>query len=537
MSANNVAISPKRFSCFLIGATGLLTKCAETIIKSGHTIYGIISGDPDVQNWAAKRQIPCPDLEPDAIYALLSGKSFDYLFSIVNQYIFAPETLSLPQKGAINYHDAPLPKYAGSHATMWAICNQEKNHAVSWHVMKAGVDSGAILKQAPVNIAPDESVYSLDIKCSFTALKCFKELLPELAHGNPAVRQQNLNERTFFRYYARPAAGCVLSLQQSAAAIDAFCRSLNHANYLNSIGTPKLWIDGRFFLLPKITVMGESAPAPSGAIVSINPDSLIVATETQNIKIDTIYTVDGKPLTIPELVGHCQLRRPSRFTTPDAQTAAQIGRCYNQTCKYEQYWVKRLSALQPLDAFFTSAPTSGAHEGEIKQEFTLPDQLRSANQLSETLLSSIALILAQTADTYSYDIGFCVSDPEFNRRGVANLFARTVPLKITLDPTQTSAQIAPALLENINTVRKNKTYMRDVLYRYPLLRKTAATIEKTLTVRLTLVKTLDNDIFAPGAGLNIVIPTEGPKGLVLYNPAIIQSETVDQLLYRLNRLD
>ena len=81
---------------------------------------------------------------------MLEKTSFDFLFSIVNSQILFPSLLKLPREFAINFHDALLPKYAGVHATSWAIFNQEKTHGITWHVMSEIVDSGDILKQVSI---------------------------------------------------------------------------------------------------------------------------------------------------------------------------------------------------------------------------------------------------------------------------------------------------------------------------------------------------------------------------------------------------
>ena len=61
--------------------------------------------------------------------------------------ILPKRVLELPRRCAINYHYAPLPKYAGPYATSWAIMQGERVHGVTWHAMIELVDAGDILKQ------------------------------------------------------------------------------------------------------------------------------------------------------------------------------------------------------------------------------------------------------------------------------------------------------------------------------------------------------------------------------------------------------
>ena len=46
---------------------------------------------------------------------------------------------------AINFHDGPLPGYAGLNVTTWALLAGEREHAVTWHLMTADVDAGEIV--------------------------------------------------------------------------------------------------------------------------------------------------------------------------------------------------------------------------------------------------------------------------------------------------------------------------------------------------------------------------------------------------------
>src|SRR5687768_8537409 len=112
----------KQFSCMLIGSGSLLTQCAAILQQGKHKIAGIISSNPEVSRWASERDVPCVDPAAD-VRSVLQQAPFDYRFSIINHSVTAPEVLRLPRLGAINYHDSPLPKYAGFNVTSWAILN------------------------------------------------------------------------------------------------------------------------------------------------------------------------------------------------------------------------------------------------------------------------------------------------------------------------------------------------------------------------------------------------------------------------------
>ena len=45
-----------------------------------------------------------------------------------------PDVLAKARLGGINFHDGPLPRYAGLYVTAWALMNRETSHGVTWHV-------------------------------------------------------------------------------------------------------------------------------------------------------------------------------------------------------------------------------------------------------------------------------------------------------------------------------------------------------------------------------------------------------------------
>src|SRR6266571_6800820 len=149
-----------KFSCFILGEGTLPIQCAEILLDHEHTIYGIISSDVAVHDWARERELPHIDPKNQNIVTFLSQHPFGYLFSIVNTYILPEQVLELPRRCAINFHDAPLPGYAGSYATSWAIMQGERVYGVTWHAMTELVDAGDIFKQSLFEIDDGETAFT-----------------------------------------------------------------------------------------------------------------------------------------------------------------------------------------------------------------------------------------------------------------------------------------------------------------------------------------------------------------------------------------
>ena len=67
------------------------------------------------------------------------------------------EVLELPRHGAVNVHDALLPRYAGFGAVNWAIRNGESVTGLTAHYMDAEFDTGPIITQRRVEIGPHDT--------------------------------------------------------------------------------------------------------------------------------------------------------------------------------------------------------------------------------------------------------------------------------------------------------------------------------------------------------------------------------------------
>ncbi|HLM47114.1 MAG TPA: formyltransferase family protein, partial [Myxococcaceae bacterium] len=276
--------SDRGFSCFVIGEGSLLLQCGEQLLGNGNDLRGVISRDPTVRQWAKENGLPWADPQSD-LRAFLGVAPFDYLFSITNPTVLSTEVLRLPRKLAVNYHDAPLPRYGGTYATSWALLGREKVHGITWHVMAERVDQGDILKQVQLEVEPGETALSLNFKCYEAALEAFTELLDELATGRLSRTPQDISRRSFFPRSRRPRAACTLSWQQSAEELDALFRALDFGNYLNPLGMPRILLGGRFYIAQECTVLPSRSTAPAGTLTGVEPDGLKVSTSSTELVI------------------------------------------------------------------------------------------------------------------------------------------------------------------------------------------------------------------------------------------------------------
>ena len=289
----------KRNSAFIIGEGSLPRMCAELLLKKGWTLYGIISPDEENRRWARNNGISAFDTQSD-INGLLQRISFDYLFSIVNSYVLGSDVLNFPRRYAINYHDAPLPRYAGMYSTAWAIMNNEKTHGISWHKMVESVDAGDILEQQMVTLDQDETSLTLNSKCYGAALEAFERLVDKLGKDKAILHPQDLNLRTYYSLYQKPPSAGVVMWDHGAQKIHAMVRALQFGPYENPLCLPKLCVGNRMFIVAETVPMETGSKKSPGTIVTLDAESLRVATASGDLTIKSIKTMNGTPLSITQ---------------------------------------------------------------------------------------------------------------------------------------------------------------------------------------------------------------------------------------------
>jgi methionyl-tRNA formyltransferase len=87
----------------------------------------------------------------------IEGEQFD-LFALASYGRLLPKSLiELPRLGALNVHPSLLPKYRGATPIQSAIANGERETGVTIMLMDAGMDTGDVVLQERVAIAPDET--------------------------------------------------------------------------------------------------------------------------------------------------------------------------------------------------------------------------------------------------------------------------------------------------------------------------------------------------------------------------------------------
>ena len=397
-------------SCFVIGEGSLCLRCIDVLRRSGMRVLGLISPDADNRRWAREKGIPWHHPN-EGFETVLSSRPFDFLFSIVNSYIIKPNVLALPRRAAINYHDSPLPRYAGVHSTAWAIINRETQHGVTWHLMADEVDAGDILAQKKVPIREDDTSFTLNARCYDAAVEALNELASELMEGRERRISQDLSKRTYCSLYQRPANGCLIDWSATQEETDSLRRALDFGTHPNELGLPKVLFGGELYVL-----------RPDGKL-------LTMAGEDSDLVFPAVGESSEWIVNEPEF---------SSFGETVEAVNAEVA-CH------EPFWVRQYENFQSL---------------EIPEAM---DGLLMARSLETPafFLCFLARFFLQESFSVGWKSG--VEPGEF--------FERVVPLNFTVDLEGSLCDALTAASGAIEQCRRRKTVGRDVFLRYPTLGK------------------------------------------------------------------
>jgi natural product biosynthesis luciferase-like monooxygenase protein len=416
------------FDSIIIGDESLTQHCAETLLSEGHRVAALVTDNVDLKRWADGRRIRTEPQGSD-LADRLAGVSVDWVLSIANLKLLPPGVLALGRKGAVNFHDGPLPKRAGLNAPIWALIDGETRHGITWHLIDDRVDTGDILVQRDVDISPEDTALTLNTKCYEAGLTSFSDLLFELINGLPNRRAQDETARSYHALVDRPEANGLLRFDQPAETALRLIRALDHGTYWNPMCLPKLALADAILTVGQATRVDSSA-AP-GTVIDLDDHSITIAFTDGAVKLSGLMGLDGKPAD-PRRNVSLGDALPS---LPDAERDV-VTQTMRSVARREHQWRTALAGVTPLSLpFAQSGPMKvSTQDTKLDPENVAPALSVLAARLSRHAGSGLAMTnpnLAHAAQTGLVCPWVPVS-PETLREGVPQVeigFARDLLLR------------------------------------------------------------------------------------------------------------
>ncbi|RSK33999.1 methionyl-tRNA formyltransferase [Hymenobacter metallilatus] len=134
------------------------------------------------------------NLKDPAFQAELKGYAAD--LQVVVAFRMLPEAVwSMPRLGSINIHASLLPQYRGAAPINWALIHGDTQTGVTSFFLRHEIDTGNLIYQDTVDIAPEDDFGSLYEKLKVAGAALALRSVQAIAAGEaPSIPQQNLPE-------------------------------------------------------------------------------------------------------------------------------------------------------------------------------------------------------------------------------------------------------------------------------------------------------------------------------------------------------
>src|SRR5207249_5236989 len=138
-----------------------------------------------------------------------------------------------------------------------------------------------------------------------------------------------------------------------------------------------------------------------------------IAAKDGELGLSRLLTLFGTPLRTDEIVERYGLRVGTTLPRVKPLALETITTLNNEICKYETFWAKRLSSLQPVSLPYVQTgnlPHQAADTSELK--VSIPAELLSSvralwpdGRLADVLASAFSLYLARLCGEARFDLG------------------------------------------------------------------------------------------------------------------------------------
>lgn len=237
---------------------GRTQQLAAPPVKVAALAAGLAVTQPEKIRNNAEFRAQLEAIAPDAIVVVAYGR------------IIPPWMLALPRHGCINLHASLLPRYRGAAPIQWAVAEGETVTGNTTMLLEEGLDTGPILLQQEVAIAPEQTAADLFDVLAGRGAPLVVETLAGLANGAIQPRPQD---------HARATLAPILDREQGR--MDFAARTA--AQLVNRWRGFQPWpgaftaLHGKKLIVHRLAVAAHSAAAAEPGVIAIDGQHLLIA--------------------------------------------------------------------------------------------------------------------------------------------------------------------------------------------------------------------------------------------------------------------
>lgn len=233
---------------------------------------------------------------PEFLQALSSWKPDVIAVAAYGRILHAP-ILQLPPMGCVNVHGSLLPKYRGAAPVQWAVINGETETGITTMLMDEGMDTGAMLLQAKLDILPEDTAGTLAPRLAMLGGRLLIDTFVQLKAGTLVPTKQDDQQATMAPLLKKEDG--LINWTLSATSLANRVRGLSPWP-----GAHTFLGDERWNIWKAVTHESVTTDTP-GTIVVVNKQSIQVATGEGLLEIREIQTANSKRMAVAQfLAGH-----------------------------------------------------------------------------------------------------------------------------------------------------------------------------------------------------------------------------------------
>ncbi|MDE3017751.1 MAG: methionyl-tRNA formyltransferase [Nitrospirota bacterium] len=289
----------------------------DALLRSPHDVVGVVT-QPDrpkgrgqevvaspVKLVAQRAQIPILQplkMKDPGFVAALQAWQPEVIVVAAFGRILPKIILDLPPRGCVNVHASLLPKYRGAGPIQWAVINGERETGITTMQMDEGMDTGAILLQEPVPIAPDDTAGTLSSKLAEVGGRLLLDTLRRLDAGDLAPRPQDHAQATMAPLLKKEDGAIDWTLP--AVAIANRVRGLSPWPGAYTYRGPERWSLWKADAVEP-AASGTGQPAVPGTLLAAGKDALLVQTGSGVLRITEFQPANSRRMSVAQyLAGH-----------------------------------------------------------------------------------------------------------------------------------------------------------------------------------------------------------------------------------------
>ncbi|MFT3921455.1 MAG: methionyl-tRNA formyltransferase [Myxococcales bacterium] len=220
-----------------------------------------------------------PDLTSTEVLRAISSARPDVILSWFWPFLIPQDVLDLAPRGAFGVHPSLLPRWRGPDPYFWALFRGDAYSGVTLHRLAREYDTGDIVAQHRIAIAPALNAWTLAKRLDSPSLRLFVEAAQQLGRGEPlaGVAQE---EGTASAAPSPDDELQTLRWQAEASEIVNLVRALApHPGAATTLGSEPVEVlsavvyDGR---VPRVLEVGDAVMATQGVVIRAGEGAVLI---------------------------------------------------------------------------------------------------------------------------------------------------------------------------------------------------------------------------------------------------------------------